>query len=143
MKTLWTEDLNSQIYKDALAIRYKVFVDEQKVPSDLEIDEFEEKSIYGVLYDSDQAVATVRIYSLNNKVYKVQRVAVLKQLRGQGLGKRLMLDVERKAKEMQVEHLKLDSQNTAIPFYQKLGYEISSDEFLDAGILHHTMIKKI
>lgn len=143
MKTLWTEDLNSQIYKDALAIRYKVFVEEQKVPSDLEIDEFEERSIYGVLYDSDQAVATVRIYSLGNSTYKVQRVAVLKDLRGQGLGKRLMLDVEKKAKEMNVAHLKLDSQNTAIPFYQKLGYKISSDEFLDAGILHHTMIKKI
>lgn len=140
---LWTEDLNSPIYKDSLKIRHKVFVDEQKVPVDLEIDHLEKSSIHGVLYNSNQAVATLRLYQSKSRSYQVQRVAVLKRFRKKGYGKTLMLKAENKAKELDADQLILDSQNTAIPFYKKLAYQISSGEFLDAGILHHTMVKDI
>lgn len=143
MNFSWTEDLNSVTYKDALKIRNKVFVDEQKVPPELEIDDLEDRSIHGVLYQSNQAIATVRLYPVNPDCFKVQRVAVLKEFRNQGFGKTLMLESEEKAKKMGAIQLELDSQNTAIPFYKKLAYKIISDEFLDAGILHHKMIKKL
>lgn len=142
MKILWTSDLNSPIYQDALDIRYKVFVDEQKVPKELEIDDLEDSSLHVVLYQSEQAIATARLYKLDDDSYKVQRVAVLRAFRKNGFGKRLMKEVEKKAKMMQAYRLILDSQNTAIPFYEKLGYKISSSEFMDAGIPHHRMIKK-
>lgn len=143
MKNIWTNNLQSQTYKDALSIRYEVFVDEQKVPSDLEIDEFENSSLHLVLYKSNQPIATARMYQVNDDCYKVQRVAVLKKHRGTGIGAKLMKEVERKAKMKEVTKLTLGSQDSAIPFYEKLGYVISSEEFMDAGIPHHTMIKTL
>lgn len=137
----WTNNLESSIYQYALAIRYKVFVDEQKVPADLEIDEFENSSLHLVVYDVNKPIATARIYALTDDTYKVQRVAVLKEYRTRGIGKKLMEEIERKAKILQAIKLTLGSQNTAIPFYEKLGYTISSAEFMDAGIPHHSMTK--
>lgn len=141
MNIKWTDSIKSTIYKDALAIRYKVFVDEQKVPADLEIDEFEDSSLHLVLYVENEPIATARIYKLANNTYKVQRVAVLKNYRTSGVGTILMKEIEKKAKIHNAKKLTLGSQNTAIPFYEKLGYQVSSEEFMDAGIPHHSMIK--
>lgn len=143
MKTIWTDNIYSVPYKDALAIRYKVFVDEQKVPIKLEIDELEDTSLHLVLYDGKKPIATARIYPLDNKTYQVQRVAVLSEYRNSGVGSKLMLEVEAKARKNKTCKLTLGSQNTAIPFYEKLGYTISSEEFMDAGIPHHSMIKTL
>lgn len=141
MKMKWTDDTRSAIYKDALAIRYTVFVDEQHVPVDLEIDELEDLSLHLVLYKAKQPVATARIYKLADDTYKVQRVAVLKEDRTSGIGTLLMKEIEKKASELRAKSLTLGSQNSAIPFYEKLGYHISSEEFMDAGIPHHSMRK--
>lgn len=141
MDIKWTNNIKTATYKDALAIRYKVFVDEQNVPADLEIDEFEESSLHLVMYVENEPIATARIYELPNDTYKVQRVAVLKEYRTSGIGTTLMKEIEQKASMRKAVKLTLGSQNSAIPFYEKLGYEVSSSEFMDAGIPHHSMIK--
>ena len=141
MNTLWTNDLNSNVYKDALFIRYQVFVNEQKVPEKLEIDDLENSSMHLVLYQSGQATATARLHKLNSESYKVQRVAVLKKFREKGFGKLLMKEIEKRAKKEKATQLVLDSQNSAISFYKKLAYTVSSSEFMDAGIPHHQMTK--
>lgn len=143
MNLKWTNDINSVTYNDALAIRYKVFVDEQKVPVDLEIDDYEDSSLHLVLYEKSKPVATARIYEQSNDTYKVQRVAVLKEYRTRGIGTILMREIEKKVKMHKADKLTLGSQNTAIPFYEKLGYKISSTEFMDAGIPHHSMTKSL
>lgn len=141
MNIKWTNNTKSTTYNDALAIRYQVFVDEQHVPADLEIDELEDLSLHLVLYEASEPIATARIYKLANDTYKVQRVAVLKEHRTSGIGTILMKEIEKKAKMHKIAKLTLGSQNSAIPFYEKIGYKISSDEFMDAGIPHHSMIK--
>lgn len=141
MNVKWTNNINSATYKDALTIRYKVFVDEQKVPAALEVDAFEDLSLHLVLYKGVEPIATARIYELTNATYKVQRVAVLKEYRTSGIGTILMKEIEKKAHIYKATKLTLGSQNTAIPFYEKLGYEITSTEFMDAGIPHHAMTK--
>lgn len=143
MKIRWTKNINSKIYRDALSIRYEVFIDEQHVPEELEIDDRESTSIHGVIYRDKKAVATVRVYPIEPNKYKVQRVAVVKDYRSQGIGRLLMQEVENKMNSSQDLQLILDSQNYAIPFYERLGYQISSSEFMDAGIPHHTMVKNI
>lgn len=143
MQIKWTNDLTSPIYRDAVLIRYEVFVNEQHVPEDLEIDDLEAESLHGVIYQSQQAIATVRLYALNSKNLKVQRVAVLKEFRQHGVGRFLMEKVEEKAKELAVSQLILDSQKQALPFYEKSNFQIDSSEFLDAGIPHYRMVKNI
>ena len=129
----------SPIYQDALLIRKNVFVYEQKVPLHIEIDEYEEKCTNLVLYIEQTPVATCRLYPLNQQQVKLQRMAVEKKARKQHLGQKIMNAALALAKEQGYESMILGAQNTAIGFYEALGFTVYGDEFLDAGIPHHMM----
>ncbi|RBW70723.1 GNAT family N-acetyltransferase [Bacillus taeanensis] len=128
--------------KKAFDIRVAVFVDEQKVPAEEEIDEFEDKSTHFLLYDGEKAVGAGRLRVVDG-VGKVERICVLSTHRKGGSGKLIMNKIEEAAKEKGLTKLKLHGQTHAEGFYQKLGYETISDVFIEAGIPHITMIKEI
>ena len=137
-----TTDLSSTIYKDALALRKEVFVFEQQVPLELEIDN-EQEAIHFGLYDANLPQATVRLLPKERQVYKIQRMAVKKEARKKGFGRMIMTFVEEYAKENQIHELVLGAQTQAIPFYQSLNYTVFGDEYLDAGIKHFDMNKQM
>ncbi len=137
-----TTDLTSDIYNDALKIRKNVFVDEQLVPMSLEIED-EELCIHFVLYDDAFPRATVRLFPKNNGIYKVQRMAVSKKNRKMGYGRELMAYVEKYAHKNTANKLALGAQTQAIPFYESIGYDVFGEEYLDAGIKHFDMEKKL
>lgn len=129
------------------AIRIKVFVEEQKVPADLEMDEYDlspQACRHVLLKDGDKPVATGRWKVYEDGTAKLQRIAVLKEYRKGGVGKQLMLALEDSARQAGMTQALLDGQCTAEGFYHKLGYQTVSEEpFLDAGILHVRMIKQL
>ncbi|MCC5804446.1 GNAT family N-acetyltransferase [Rossellomorea vietnamensis] len=133
-----TEDQIQEVFH----IRKTVFVEEQQVPLEEEIDEYENHSTHFVLYDQNKAVGAGRFRILDG-VGKVERICVLKSIRGKGAGRTLMLGIEEYAKRQPLSQLKLNAQTYAIPFYEGLGYQVTSEEFLDAGIPHKTMKKTI
>ncbi|MCA0990022.1 GNAT family N-acetyltransferase [Pseudalkalibacillus hwajinpoensis] len=125
---------------DAFHVRHMVFVEEQKVPAELEIDEHEDKAIHFVAYDKNIPVAAGRFRVLS-ELAKVERICVLRDYRGTGLGFLLMNGIENHAKQLNLKGTKLNAQISAVGFYEKLGYRIVSEEFMDAGIPHVTMTK--
>ena len=127
---------------DAFKVRYTVFVEEQNVPVDLELDEHEEDATHFVAYDNHTPVAAGRIRVLDQNA-KVERICVLSSYRKTGLGQKLMNAIEREATQLGLTKTKLNAQITAEGFYKKLGYETVSAEFMDAGIPHVTMIKEL
>lgn len=134
-----TTDLASQTYQDALMIRTTVFVDEQHVPADREVDEDEAKAIYFVAYDSGLPVATARLLPEDGG-YHVQRVAVMKAYRHHGVGQVLLEQLTAYAKAHGIKTMRLDAQVQAVGFYKALGYQLTDrPEFLDAGIRHREM----
>lgn len=143
MHFIWTSDLTSPTYHDALQIRHTVFVGEQAVPAEMEIDELENKTDYVVGYIDDKPVATARVLPIGQDTYKIQRVAVLKNYRGKQLGKKLMLEIEQYALQNKQSYLILGAQDHAIGFYSNVGYTIAGNGYLDAGIPHHDMKKEI
>ncbi|MCP1491021.1 GNAT family N-acetyltransferase [Peribacillus frigoritolerans] len=134
---------NSQELENAYMIRRKVFVQEQNVPLEEEIDEYEKDSTHFVLYDEQHQPIGAGRFRIIDNIGKVQRICVLSSGRKNGAGAMIMNAIEEYAIQQEVPQLKLDSQVHAIPFYSKLGYEIVSDEFMDAGIPHKTMKKTI
>ncbi len=139
-----TTNLESQTYKDALMIRNIVFVGEQEVPVEIEIDDKEAACLHIVAYtENKNPIATGRLYPISNHTYKVQRVAVLKEERGKGFGKTLMQGIEMIARNKNAKFLRLGAQNQALPFYQHLGYHVISEEYEEAGILHHDVEKAL
>jgi predicted GNAT family N-acyltransferase len=127
---------------DAFSVRKIVFVGEQNVPEEEEIDEYDKTATHFVLYENKEPVGAGRFRIVDN-LGKVERICVLKTQRGTGAGKAVMEAIENHAASKGITTLKLNAQTHAISFYSKLGYEVVSDEFLDAGIPHKTMKKSI
>lgn len=132
---------NDQQLEDAYYVRKTVFVEEQNVPIDIEIDEHESEAAHFVLYDEGQPIGAAR-FRVVDGYGKLERICVLKEKRGTGAGKALMAALEEHATDNGIGKLKLNAQTQAIPFYEKLGYKVVSEEFLDAGIPHKTMVKE-
>ncbi|WP_336359220.1 GNAT family N-acetyltransferase [Haladaptatus sp. ZSTT2] len=128
-------------YEDALSVRFRVFVEEQGVPEELEVDEYENDCVHFVAYIDDDAVGAARLRPLDDERAKIERVAVLEPYRGNGLGFELMACVESEAHARGYDHLILNSQVHAKSFYERLGYLQQGDEFEEAGIPHVTMDK--
>lgn len=133
---------NEQELQAAFEIRRKVFVEEQNVPPEEEIDDLEEGSTHFLLLENHVPIGAGR-FRIVDDYGKVERICILKEKRKSGAGKAIMLGIEKYAKEMGIKKLKLHSQSHAIPFYLHLGYDVISDEFFEAGIPHRVMEKVI
>lgn len=136
-----TQSLDSPVYRDALAIREEVFIQEQHVAPEIEIDDKEALCWHIVLYHDDFPVATARILPLEDAV-KLQRVAVRKPFRGRQFGLEIMQIALQKAILLGAKKIYLSAQEHALRFYQNLGYRVISDVYLDANIPHYDMVKE-
>ncbi|MFC4320603.1 GNAT family N-acetyltransferase [Litchfieldia salsa] len=132
---------NYQELEDAYLVRREVFVKEQEVPEELEIDEFEDTAKHVVLYDKEHPVGAGR-FRIVDGIGKAERICVLQSHRKLGAGKLIMNKIEELAKTEKLNKLKLNAQTHAEAFYQHLGYHTVSEVFMDAGIPHVTMIKQ-
>lgn len=133
-----TEDARAQ----CLAIRMAVFVDEQQVPAELELDEYDGIATHLLLTENGKPLATARLLDKHG-VAKIGRVAVVQGARGRGLGLHVMEAVLEEARRQGFSHAMLDSQSYAIPFYEKLGFMAEGEEFDDAGIPHRLMRRRL
>ncbi|WP_068774487.1 GNAT family N-acetyltransferase [Paenibacillus sp. FJAT-26967] len=138
---------NQEQLKECLDIRKEVFVIEQQVPVDLEIDEIDASPASGyhvLIREDNQGVAAARWKDYGEGRAKLQRIAVRKLFRGTGLGSKLVSGMELHAKELGFREAVLDAQCQAESFYAKMGYKtISEEPFDDAGIPHVRMIKSL
>ncbi|MEI5993171.1 GNAT family N-acetyltransferase [Candidatus Enterococcus mansonii] len=144
MKIVHTKDTMSAIYLDALSIRHQVFMLEQHVPKEIEIDKYEAACIHFVLYsDENVAVATCRLLPLEDGVIKLQRMAVQKKFRGKEYGRLIVEAAESFSKEQGYHIVTLGAQITALGFYERMGYVKEGEKFLDADIEHYKMNKAL
>ena len=129
-----------------LKIRRTVFIEEQNVPEELEIDEFDTFSascIHFMIYDEDNLIGTFRIISEKQNEAHLQRFCILKEYRGRDFGKNALQCADAFCLSNGYSRITLNSQCHAIKFYEKSGYTVVSDVFDDAGIPHVTMIKEL
>ncbi|GBG94330.1 GNAT family acetyltransferase [Ligilactobacillus salitolerans] len=137
-----SHDLDSQVYADAVRIRTEVFVTEQHVSQDEEL-QGELGPLYFVGYLGAKPVVTARVLKEAAQTWHVQRVAVIKSCRGQQVGAQILAEIERTGKKYGISRLTLGAQDQAQKFYLKQGFTVEGAGFLDAGIPHHTMNKHI
>ena len=124
---------------DICKIRFEVFVDEQNVPEELEIDGLDDEAKHVLAYLDNEAIGTGRILSDGH----IGRIAVLKKHRGLGIGKIMMQSLMQSAEEAKLEKLWLSSQWHARGFYLDLGFQCEGEIYEEAGIDHIKMSKKI
>lgn len=127
----------------ALQLRHAVFVREQGVPEELEVDEHDVLGVLDAVHvlAVRQAVpmATGRLRCLDAETGKLERVAVLPAFRGQGVGSTLVRYLEELARGRGLAQLELSAQISACGFWQRLGYRVRGEPFWEAGIEHVAM----
>lgn len=136
--------ITKDTFGDYLNVRKQVFVVEQNVSLDIEIDELDSLEVQNVIhigaFINNDIVGTSRLIKEGSTLV-VGRVAVLKEYRKQGVGAAMMAYAETQALNNGFKYLKLGAQVSAIPFYEKSGYKAEGDIFLDANIEHRNMVK--
>ena len=116
-------------------IRQRVFVDEQQVPVSLEWDAADATAVHLLAEWQGQAVGCARVLPDGY----IGRMAVLPEWRGQGIGEALLMQAIQWCQQMDVTHARLSAQTHAIGFYAQAGFEVCSEPYDDANILHVDM----
>ena len=130
------------------ALRIEVFVKEQKVPIELELDEkdYSENTVHIGYFNNDKLIGVARLIDLDKDIIHIGRVAIDKDYRGKGIGRELIVGCEATAKNILKREviIELGAQIQAEKFYESLGYNRVNDKiYLDAGIEHVDMRKVI
>jgi predicted GNAT family N-acyltransferase len=128
-----------------IVVRTLVFEVEQGVANEIEIDQHEDACRHILGMDDDNPIAAARWRVYRPGVAKIERVAILKPWRARNLGTALMQatisDIKHAAPEL--ETLRLEAQDSAIAFYEKIGFAVVGDGFLQANIPHHAMERDV
>ncbi len=124
-------------------IRRSVFQEEQGVDPALEFDGLDEIADHLLAYLDNQPVGTARIRYLNQHTAKVERLAVLSEARGKGLGKKLMEKALDVAAKKNIEEVVVNAQDYVKSLYEQLGFEQVGERFDEAGIAHVKMVKRL
>ena len=130
------------------ALRIEVFVKEQNVPMELEIDEKDnsENTVHIGYFNGDKLIGVARLVDMDKDVIHIGRVAIDRKYRGRGIGHELIIGCENIAQQILKRKIiiELSAQIQAENFYKSLGYNRVNDTiYLDAGIEHVDMMKEI
>jgi predicted GNAT family N-acyltransferase len=135
------------------SIRQQVFQVEQGVDAALEFDGLDEAATHLLAYPTPPIetapiatplpIATARIRTLSKQLAKIERVAVLAEYRGWGIGKAMMIAAIDHIAQQGIPEIKINAQTQVQGFYQKLGFEPQGDVFDEAGIPHIDMRKQV
>ena len=134
---------NDRELKAAFRVRTQVFVEEQGIPEDLELDEYDSKALHMVVKDGDKVIGTARVLFLATNQAKLERMAVLEPFRRRGIGRRIISFLSEELRNRQVEQVVLHAQYLAVAFYESCGFEETGSPFWEAGIKHIKMRRQL
>nr|WP_216862910.1 GNAT family N-acetyltransferase [Polynucleobacter sp. 80A-SIGWE] len=126
--------------QEAYSIRKRVFIEEQGVPEDMELDEYDPLAQHALAYVNSECIGTARLVTLPGSVGRIGRMAVLPMHRRRGIGGDLLRALLELSKSQGITQLELHAQLSAIPFYEQLGFIAQGDIYDEAGIAHRDMI---
>ena len=130
-------------FKQALDLRFEVFVEEQGVSKELEIDDKDDEAVHIIaINEESKTVGCGRIFIDENQA-KIGRMAVAKTWRNQGIGSCICRKLIQIAKKRGIDKIVLHAQYDKKVFYKKLGFETVGTPFKEAGIKHVKMINEL
>lgn len=140
----WQINTWSQLREGATAVREAVFVREQNVPAEVEMDEHDVEAVHILVVDqNNEPVATARMIKEGEGVSRIGRMAVLFKYRGEGLGKLMLTELMQFAKRRRDKTIVLHAQSHAVGFYKKYGFSMQGEPFTEAGIPHVKMSAQV
>lgn len=123
----------------AFGIRMRVFVTEQGVPQEIEMDRDDKHAFHFLALEGNKAVGTARVV-MRHRSAKIGRMAVLKTFRGRGVGRKLLTRAVVTAKKQGAKNIYLHAQVPVIGFYEAMAFRCVGSVFREAGIAHRKMV---
>jgi predicted GNAT family N-acyltransferase len=120
---------------EAKPIRFEVFVDEQRVPADIELDEHDDHCVHALAFADGKVIGTARLLPDGH----IGRMAVLKAWRGRGAGRALLQALVEEARRRGDREVLLSAQVHALGFYRAEGFQPEGPVYEEAGIPHQAM----
>jgi predicted GNAT family N-acyltransferase len=127
----------------AFAVRRQVFVEEQNIPEEIELDEFDSSALQVVVRDGDKIVATARVRFPSPDTAKIERMAVLPAYRRRGTGRGIISFIIGEMKKQGINRAVLHAQYAVRDFYRSCGFEETGEPFREAGIKHIEMQRRL
>lgn len=120
----------------AIEVRKQVFVEEQNIPLEIELDDIDAISTHVVLFDdNEKPVGTGRVYPVDEGICMIGRVSVLKECRRKGYGDfavRILMDYAFRHGAKKIE---IHSQVPVVPFYESIGFKAEGDPFEEDTVM--------
>lgn len=137
---------NKDQLEKALQIRELVFVEEQHVAKEEEYDQFDQIATHFLAQDNEGVAYGTARWRKTAKGIKLERFAVSKEARGKGIGsmllESLLEDIATQVEDKPV-YLYLHAQATALPLYEKFGFEKEGGSFEECGMKHYKMSRML
>jgi predicted GNAT family N-acyltransferase len=126
--------------QEAYAIRKSVFIEEQGVPMEMEVDEHDLAAQHALAYKESQCIGTARLVVLARDIGRIGRMAVLPLYRNMGIGTQLLNTLIDQGQTQGITQFELHAQLSAIPFYERFGFIAQGNIYDEAGIAHRDMM---
>ena len=133
----------SPLYEQSLVLRNRVLIREVGRYENCRDFDFPEKDIYISAYDGGTLIGTAIITPLDTTTVQMRQMAVHEDYRGRGAGRAIVREFERLVREKGYSTILLHARETALTFYEKLGYERQGDRFYEIDIAHYEMQKSL
>jgi predicted GNAT family N-acyltransferase len=130
----------------AFAVRFPVFVEEQRVPAEEEIDDHDRidgDARHALIRDGDKPVAAGRYYRIEETTAQIGRMAVLRDYRGRRIGRQLLDALVEDARRRGFLRVALNAQDHAVGFYAKAGFTPFGETMVECDILHQPMERSL
>ena len=127
--------------KDVFDIRKKVFVLEQNFTEKEEFDEYDDSSDHIIVLFQQKPIGCARVRKIGNDI-KIERIALLKEFRGMGFGKKIIRFLIKYSQEKSPDNIYISAQSRLRNFYTKLGFEQVGENYDECGIDHIKMYLK-
>jgi predicted GNAT family N-acyltransferase len=123
----------------ASPIRFQVFVREQRVPAEIELDDMDAPSLHAIAFENEKAIGTGRLLPDGH----IGRMAILKEWRRRGIGAAILKALIDAAERRGDREIALSAQLHAVDFYRTHGFEPVGDVYEEAGIPHQAMVRAL
>ena len=133
----------SDEYKQAIELRNRILRIPLGLKFSLADEQAEQDQLHFGAFRNETLIGSVSAVLLEKPAAKIRQMAVERECQSTGIGRFLMKRVEEELRQRGVKSVQLHARKSAVGFYHKLGYTVEGDEFLEVGIPHHLMTKRI
>lgn len=137
-----SEPKTKKDFEEYYDLRWRVLREPWGQPKGSEKDSLEDKSIHIMAVEGNQVIGCGRLHFNSPEEAQIRYMAVEEDMRGKGVGSRILTGLEKKAKKKKAKRIVLNARESAVKFYENNGYIVTGEGHKLFGEIEHKRMKK-